>query len=57
MQLFGALVEAGLNHREWAQKHYDVVARFGRFPHRNEILGRKSTPEEIEFLKQPGSRF
>jgi uncharacterized protein (DUF924 family) len=33
------------------------VARFGRFPHRNELLGRTSTPEEIEFLKQPGSRF
>lgn len=41
----------------WAQKHYDVVARFGRFPHRNAILGRASTPEEVEFLKQPGSRF
>jgi uncharacterized protein (DUF924 family) len=34
-----------------------VIARFGRFPHRNEILGRASTPEEIEFLRQPGSRF
>ena len=33
------------------------IARFGRFPHRNAILGRESTPEEIEFLKQPGSRF
>jgi uncharacterized protein (DUF924 family) len=41
----------------WAQKHYDVVARFGRYPHRNAILGRASTPEEIEFLLQPGSRF
>lgn len=41
----------------WAQKHYDVIARFGRFPHRNEILGRASTPEEIAFLQQPGSRF
>jgi uncharacterized protein (DUF924 family) len=34
-----------------------VVARFGRFPHRNAILGRTSTPEEIAFLKQPGARF
>jgi uncharacterized protein (DUF924 family) len=42
---------------EWAQKHYDIVARFGRFPHRNAALGRESTPEEIEFLKQPGSGF
>jgi uncharacterized protein (DUF924 family) len=42
---------------QWAQKHHDVIARFGRFPHRNAILGRASTPEEIEFLKQPGSRF
>ena len=42
---------------EWAQKHYDIVARFGRFPHRNAALGRNSTAEEIEFLKQPGSGF
>jgi uncharacterized protein (DUF924 family) len=42
---------------QWAQKHHDVIQRFGRFPHRNAILGRASTPEEIEFLKQPGSRF
>jgi uncharacterized protein (DUF924 family) len=42
---------------EWAQKHHTVVARFGRFPHRNAALGRPSTAEEIEFLKQPGSGF
>jgi uncharacterized protein (DUF924 family) len=42
---------------EWAQKHHDVVARFGRFPHRNDALGRPSTAEETEFLKQPGSGF
>jgi uncharacterized protein (DUF924 family) len=41
----------------WAQKHHDIVARFGRFPHRNALLGRPSMPEEIEFLKQPGSGF
>jgi uncharacterized protein (DUF924 family) len=34
-----------------------VIARFGRFPHRNAILGRASTLEELEFLRQPGSRF
>jgi uncharacterized protein (DUF924 family) len=37
--------------------HRDVVARFGRFPHRNCILGRTSTPEELYFLSQPGSSF
>jgi uncharacterized protein (DUF924 family) len=42
---------------DYAVKHRDVVARFGRFPHRNAILGRTSTPEEIAFLKQPGARF
>ena len=42
---------------QWAEKHRVVVARFGRFPHRNAILGRSSTPEEIEFLRQPGSSF
>ena len=42
---------------EWAIRHRDIVARFGRFPHRNAALGRASTPEEIEFLKQPGSGF
>lgn len=35
----------------FAQHHLDIIARFGRFPHRNQILGRVSTPEEIEFLK------
>jgi uncharacterized protein (DUF924 family) len=38
-------------------KHKEIIDRFGRYPHRNDILGRKSTPEEIEFLKQPGSSF
>jgi len=58
LRLFGGLAAEG--HPDaltWAQKHYDVIARFGRFPHRNAILRRASTPEEIEFLKQPGSRF
>lgn len=44
------------NHR-FAVAHRDIVARFGRFPHRNDILGRKSTPEELEFLTQPNSSF
>lgn len=38
-------------------KHKAIVDRFGRYPHRNAILGRVSTPQEIAFLKQPGSRF
>lgn len=42
---------------DYAVKHRDIVARFGRFPHRNAILGRASTAEEIAFLKQPGSSF
>lgn len=42
---------------EYAIRHKVIIDRFGRFPHRNEILGRESTKEEIEFLKQPGSSF
>jgi uncharacterized protein (DUF924 family) len=38
-------------------KHKAIIDRFGRYPHRNEILKRKSTPEELEFLSQPGSSF
>ena len=41
----------------WAEKHEVIIRRFGRFPHRNAILGRASTPEEIAFLAEPGSRF
>ena len=42
---------------DFAKKHRDIIVRFGRFPHRNAILGRPSTPEELEFLTQPGSSF
>jgi uncharacterized protein (DUF924 family) len=42
---------------DWALRHQLVIDRFGRFPHRNEVLGRASTPEELAFLEQPGSRF
>lgn len=42
---------------DFAVRHREVVRRFGRFPHRNRILGRTSTAEEIEFLQQPGSSF
>ena len=58
LRLFGELAQQGLAEPLlWARKHHDVVARFGRYPHRNEALGRISTAEEIEFLRQPGSRF
>ena len=42
---------------EYAVGHRDIVERFGRFPHRNAILGRETTPEEAEFLTQPGSSY
>ncbi|MBF0194247.1 MAG: DUF924 domain-containing protein [Magnetococcales bacterium] len=41
----------------WAIDHLKIIQRFGRFPHRNKILGRVSSKEEEEFLKQPGSSF
>jgi len=58
-------VVAEVLYREYAAKdnyafelhHKAIIDRFGRYPHRNEILGRASTDEELEFLKQPGSRF
>lgn len=57
--LFDALrQEPGMDgFHDYAVAHRRIVARFGRFPHRNEILGRASTPEERAFLKEPGSRF
>ena len=42
---------------DYAKRHREVIARFGRFPHRNRILGRESTAEDISFLEQPGSSF
>ena len=41
----------------YAIRHREIIERFGRFPHRNAILGRESTPAEIAFLEQPGSSF
>ena len=60
VQLFQQLAQdepalAGLV--DWAQRHLDIVARFGRFPHRNAALGRPSTAEEAAFLLTPGSGF
>ncbi len=42
---------------EWARRHAEVIRRFGRYPHRNAILARQSTAEELEFLTHPGSGF
>jgi uncharacterized protein (DUF924 family) len=67
MALFGALekdftsprelAEMLSDNMEYAERHRAIIERFGRFPHRNRILGRESTTEEIEFLKQPVSSF
>lgn len=53
VRLFKALGSA--DGAKWAEHHRDIVDRFGRFPHRNAILGRQSTPEEQEFLKREPS--
>lgn len=55
VELIDALGDAEFT--RYAEAHRDVIERFGRFPHRNAILGRASTPEESEFLAQPGSAF
>ncbi len=60
IELFSALAAEHADQADallWAQKHHDIVARFGRFPHRNLVLGRVSTAEELAVLQQPGSRF
>jgi uncharacterized protein (DUF924 family) len=60
LPLFAALgrAEAALaGTMEYAQRHRDIVFRFGRFPHRNAILGRASSAEELAFLQEPGSSF
>lgn len=45
------------NNLDYELKHKAIIERFGRYPHRNAVLGRASTPEELEFLSQPGSSF
>ena len=42
---------------QYALKHKNIIARFGRFPHRNALIGRTSKKSEIEFLQNPGSSF
>ncbi len=51
------LKEHGKTVLRYAEKHRDIVQKFGRFPHRNEVLGRTSSPEEIEFLEDASNRF
>lgn len=52
-------LRAGLGAKtvDYADRHRDVIRRFGRFPHRNAVLGRTNTPEEAEYLAQPGAGF
>jgi uncharacterized protein (DUF924 family) len=60
LRLFGALARADASFAsvmDYAHRHRDIILRFGRFPHRNDILGRESTAEEIAFLEEPGSSF
>jgi len=65
VQKFGVLAEAAPPEQkqyleaalDYAKKHRDIIAEFGRFPHRNTVLGRPSTPIEVAFLKKPGSSF
>lgn len=56
-QASGPWAEKYRNFLTYAQRHRDVIERFGRFPHRNAQLGRVSTAEEIAFLQEPGSSF
>ncbi len=51
---FKAMLDSTL---DYAKRHRAIIQKFGRFPHRNEILQRRSTPEEVEFLTKPGSGF
>lgn len=58
--LFAALAEAHpetASYLDYAQRHREVIVRFGRFPHRNGVLGRSSSPAEADYLAQPGSGF
>ncbi len=59
VELFEGLAaeSGGPDVREYAVGHREIVERFGRSPHRNAVLGRETTPEEAEFLTQPGSSF
>lgn len=55
LKLFAGLGDA--NTLEYEKRHLEIIAEFGRYPHRNQVMGRTSTPQEIAFLEQPGSSF
>jgi len=65
VELFDALCRQAPRHQQsvfesfldYAKAHRDIIVRFGRFPHRNQVLERESTHEEAAFLEQPGSSF
>ncbi|TAM00523.1 MAG: DUF924 domain-containing protein [Paraburkholderia sp.] len=59
LRLFGELAPDpdGEGYYDYAVRHADVIARFGRFPHRNAVLGRASSDAELAFLREPGSSF
>ncbi len=48
---------AARRYLDYAWRHYQIIKRFGRYPHRNKVLGRESTAKEVNFLKEPGSSF
>jgi uncharacterized protein (DUF924 family) len=50
-------IAAGADNYDFELRHKAILDRFGRYPHRDSVLGRVPADEEIEFLKQPGSRF
>lgn len=57
-EALGLFDQPGLEENlRYEQRHREIIERFGRYPHRNAILGRESTPEELVFLEQPGSSF
>jgi len=56
LELFSAL-DMPENNIAAIKRHHEIIDRFGRFPHRNAVMGRESTPEEIAFLKEPNSSF
>jgi uncharacterized protein (DUF924 family) len=65
VELFGVLVKSVppdwkaqfAEYLDFAVRHREIIKRFGRFPHRNKLLGRESTADELEFLREPGSSF
>lgn len=57
MTQFTKLKKENVDNLGFAERHKTIIEKFGRYPHRNSILGRESTPEERAFLRQPGSSF